>query len=253
MRKLVLSLLSPFGPLLAQATPASSDAPPPIDFAKVERKIDKLPQLGPAPRFGLYLFGVDARTRVWAVLDKSDPKSDVYDLLYLDRNGNGDLTEPGERLVGKPTKYANEDCREFAIGELAVGGGAPHKDFTITWTPTYGVRFKMLWHGGKTTFGGYGPTKDTYAPFGESVAKAPVFVPGYDRPLAFESWMPDTLRRGQDADIRLFVGNRGDRAGAFSAVDDKFVAVEDSPFATLRYQDGAGTAKELRFELRERC
>lgn len=256
MRSLAMLLL----PLLctavgAQGKPAPSDPlPAPIDFAKLERRIAKLPQLGPAPRYGLYLFGVEAQTRVWAVLDQSDPKSGVYDLLYLDRNADGDLTGPGERFVGKKTRYADADACEFAIGEFAPpSGGAAHKDFTITWTAAYGVRLKMLWHGEKTTFGGYGPTKDTYASFGESVAKAPVFVPGYDRPLAFESWMPGVLHRGKDGDVKVFVGNRGDRAGAFSAVDDKFVAVEDSPVATLRYRDAAGAAKELQFELRERC
>jgi hypothetical protein len=241
-------------PLAAQTAAAPAAVPAPIDFAKVERRIGKLPQLGPAPRYGLYLFGVDGQTRVWAVLDQSDPKGGVYDLLYLDANANGDLTEPGERFVGKPTKYAGEDACEFAIGTFAPpAGGAAHKDFTITWTLQFGVRFKMLWHGDKVTFGGYGPTKDTYAPFGESVAKAPVFVPGYDRPLAFESWMPDKLHPGKEGDVEVFVGNRGDRTGAFSSVDDKFVALEDSPVATLLYEDRAGAKRELRWELRQRC
>jgi hypothetical protein len=225
-----------------------------IDFATVERKIAKPPSVTAAARYGLFLFGRDGETRVWAILDRSDPKREVYDVLYLDKNGNGDLTEAGECFHGKAGQYAGAPSSIFEIGEYAPpGGGAAHKDFTITWTPGFGVRFKMLWHGEKVTFGGYGPTNDSYAAFGSSIASAPIFVPGYDRPFAFEVWMPDTLRRGADADVKVFVGNRGDRRGAFSAVDDKFLAVEDSPVATLRYEDRNGAAKVLEWELQQRC
>src|SRR5262249_2072812 len=154
MRTLVMLLLPALCTAVgAQGKPVPSDPQPaPIDFAKLERRIAKLPALGPAPRYGPYLFRVEAPTRARARLGQSDPKRGMYDLLYLDRNANGDLTEPGERFVGKKTRYANEDACEFAIGEFAPqGGGAAHKDFVITWTQSFGVRFKMLWHGEKTT------------------------------------------------------------------------------------------------------
>jgi hypothetical protein len=128
-----------------------------------------------------------------------------------------------------------------------------HKDCKITWTPKIGVRFKMLWRGSKVTFGGYGPAHDTYAAFAATPAKAPVFVPGWDRPFEFERWIADPLRRGQDSDFKVFVGNRGDRVGAFAAVDDKFLPEGEYVVATLHYTDGSGKPAHAQFDLRERC
>src|SRR5262245_57850977 len=63
-----------------------------VDLAKIDRTIGKQPAYATKqPLYCLLVFGPEARTRVWAVLDGDD--------LYLDRNGNGDLTDPGERLA----------------------------------------------------------------------------------------------------------------------------------------------------------
>ena len=45
-------------------------------------------------------FGPNAEARVWVVIDG--------DVLYLDRNGNGDLTEPGERFDLEVTHFTKE-------------------------------------------------------------------------------------------------------------------------------------------------
>lgn len=248
--------LLPVGLLAQEGARPCVPAPLPIDFARIERRIDKLPELGADALYGLYLFGYQGQTRVWAVLDKSDRKGVAYDVLYLDKNANGDLTEPGERFAGKPQKLAGkfEGSREFAIGDYAPpGADATHKDWKLTWTRDLGVRFRMLWRGEKVTFGGYGPTHETYAPFADSIAKAPVFVPGWDRPFQFERWGSEPLKRGESHDFEVFVGNQGDRTGAFSAVDDAFVPVADSPVATLIWRDDAGKEHRTKWELKERC
>ncbi len=59
---------------------------------------DHLPRVEPRyastdPQYCLLLFGREADVRVWAVLDG--------DVLYLDRNGNGDLTDPGECIAAR--------------------------------------------------------------------------------------------------------------------------------------------------------
>src|SRR5262249_3777467 len=48
-----------------------------------------------APRYCLLVFGPEAKTRIWLVLDGS--------VLYVDRNGNGDLTDKGERFEARWT------------------------------------------------------------------------------------------------------------------------------------------------------
>src|SRR5262249_4307689 len=67
------------------------------------------------PRYCLLVFGPEAKTRVWLVLDG--------DVLYVDRNGNGDLTEAGERMAVK-------EGPRFEIGEVTGGDGKPVRFLT---------------------------------------------------------------------------------------------------------------------------
>src|SRR5262245_12231038 len=81
----------------------------PIDFATVPRAIAKLPKLeAKEPLYGLFLFGPKGETRVWAVLDKSRADAPAYDVLHLDLNANGDLTDEGECFKGKVGKAGDE-------------------------------------------------------------------------------------------------------------------------------------------------
>src|SRR5262249_12565217 len=70
--------------LLVAANAATAD-PPPIDHP-----IKKEPAYKTSPAYGLLLLGKECRTRVWIVRD--------HDTLYVDRNGNGDLTEPDKAI-----------------------------------------------------------------------------------------------------------------------------------------------------------
>jgi hypothetical protein len=63
------------------------------DLTKVDRSIAKEPTYRAKPKYCLLVFGPEAKTRVWLALDD--------DVLYVDRNGNGDLTEDGERIAGQ--------------------------------------------------------------------------------------------------------------------------------------------------------
>src|SRR5262249_25251029 len=61
------------------------------DLAKIDRSIVKEPTYqSKYPKYCPLVIGPEANTRAWLVLDG--------DSLYLDRNGNGDFTEPGEQL-----------------------------------------------------------------------------------------------------------------------------------------------------------
>jgi hypothetical protein len=63
-----------------------------VDYDKVERKLTREPAYqSKKPRYALLLFGPQARLRVWVVLDG--------ETVYLDRNGDGDLTGAGERFA----------------------------------------------------------------------------------------------------------------------------------------------------------
>jgi hypothetical protein len=76
-----------------------------IDYSKIDRTLAREPAYKSAPQYCLLVFGPEAKFRVWLVLDGG--------VLYVDRNGNGDLTEEGKRVTGKGLV--------FAIGEVRDG------------------------------------------------------------------------------------------------------------------------------------
>src|SRR6476620_9818007 len=90
------------------------------DEPALDRTIGKQPVYKrKAPRFGLLVFGPEARHRVWLVLDG--------DTLHVDRNGNGDLTDAGETVAAdRSGRRAAQDPDDvghlFEAGDLAVGG-----------------------------------------------------------------------------------------------------------------------------------
>jgi hypothetical protein len=240
-------------PILAALAIAQENVkePRPIDFAKIERKIRKLPELHD-PRYGLFLFGLNGEWPVWAVFDKSKGAR-TYDLLYFDLDADGDLTPEGERFQGKVLEKRRGQV-QFNIGRFTdPGTKAVHTKFTITYTSTVGVRFRMLWRGEKITMGTYGPRGDTYQSFAKTIRDAPIFVPGYDRPFQFQHWMSGTLNRGTLNDFKVFIGNRGDRTGAFTCVDDKFLPKDGYVLATLVYTATDGKRKRYQVKLTSRC
>jgi hypothetical protein len=93
------------------------------DLSKVERTIVREPAYQTAPRYCLIVFGPKADCRVWLVRDG--------DTLYVDRNANGDLTEPGESL-GPTTrrefmtvdgeKHVPYRTMTYALGDLTPTG-----------------------------------------------------------------------------------------------------------------------------------
>ncbi len=99
------------------------------DTFPAPRKIEKEPAYqSKTPRYGRLVFGKEGKDQVWIVHDG--------DLLYVDRNGNGDLTEPGERIERQKPRKGFEDAprKNFEVGELKLDG-LTHKDFMLEATP----------------------------------------------------------------------------------------------------------------------
>jgi len=90
MRLSVLLLL-----LIPAAILAANDGPP-----RPDRRLTKEPAYQGTPRYYLLVFGAEMTSSVWLVFDGTT--------LYVDRNANGDLTEPGERFSAKESKVTTE-------------------------------------------------------------------------------------------------------------------------------------------------
>ena len=92
-------------------------------LADAPRTLAKEPAYKGTPRYALLAFGPEGKRRAWVVLDD--------EALYLDRNGNGDLTEEGERVgpVTEPEVEESEQVRtrqvEFDLGDLPALGSSP--------------------------------------------------------------------------------------------------------------------------------
>src|SRR5215210_3146362 len=109
--------------LAAAATVASA-----ADLTKIDRTIRKEPAYrSKAPKYGLLVFGPKAETRVWVVLDLAGQPSDPdgsKNTLYVDRNGDGDLTAPDEKV--SCTVKKQETSVSFSPMSLVTYG--PHFD-----------------------------------------------------------------------------------------------------------------------------
>jgi hypothetical protein len=111
----VASVLAPLAFLTAGAAPA-----PAVDLAKVDRGIAQEPAYRFQPRYCLLVFGPRAEFRVWLVRDG--------DTLYIDRNGNGDLTAPGARLAGEK----RPDGIKWRVGDVRERDAkTAHKDLLV--------------------------------------------------------------------------------------------------------------------------
>jgi hypothetical protein len=104
--------------LAAAALLLTAAQAPAAELKKLDRTIARQPAYtSKQPRYCLLVFGPQAATRVWLVADG--------EFLYVDRNGNGDLTEPGERVrfpgfrTSGDGPYAGE--REVEAGTVAEG------------------------------------------------------------------------------------------------------------------------------------
>lgn len=81
---------------------SAADSVVAVDYGAVPRPLLKEPDYrADSPEYALLLFGARADLRVWMVLDR--------DAVYLDRNGDGDLTQDGERFA------STNDCRNVTI------------------------------------------------------------------------------------------------------------------------------------------
>ena len=136
----------------------------------LDRRIQKEPEyIARRPLYGLLVFGPAAERRVWMVLDKSKPTAALYDVMHVDLNANGDLTEPTERVVGK----AEGDTVRFILPDLKdPATGSVHTRFTarVTGAPTPTVMVSLLWKGHFKMGGGYPQDpEDNYLAFGRQV------------------------------------------------------------------------------------
>jgi hypothetical protein len=217
---------------LVNSLAASSD-PPTID-----RTIRKEPAYRTkAPKYGLLVFGPEAKDPVWLVQDG--------DTLYVDRNGNGDLTEPGKKVTAEKKPGREEDGYTFEVGDITVGGRM-HKGLSVSFSflkrfadgslgkrpdvkaaLTKDPKAMAVWLGADVEvpwLKGAGRRANFSAgmtdllgvlQFADTPASAPVVHFGGPLQVTFYNQLP-TLRVGRGSELILVVGTPGVGPGTFA-------------------------------------
>ncbi len=262
--------------LVASALILTSTLSPAADLTAIDRTIAREPAYtGKSPRYALLVLGPGARDRVWLVKDG--------DVLYVDRNGNGDLTEPGEKIT--PRKGGSgENGYTFEIPDLTLNG-RKHLNLRAAFRPlhqwTIGetagradlqAAFKkdpegdMLSLSLQASMPHLNPVArvwlfagpiDLDGPLCPSASpkEAPVVNLGGPLEISLHVSRP-TLRRNRTNELMLAVGTRGLGAGTFAAVGyPNTIPADAHPIGEVTLPPGkaGGEPVKKRFEFKERC
>lgn len=231
-----------------RGTPAAA-APDPLTpkaLLTVDRTLKKEPRYGDTPGYVMFAFGPDSTRRMWAVLDGQT--------LYIDKNGNGDLTEDGERVQPFliPWETPNPKSAFFQLPALDAAGGK-HTDFYFSairlGAGAAYAKIGLKVDGKTMQFTGpedlrltETPAEARVLPFGSRVVTAQV-----------SQTMPGTPEAGKAVDFRVRVGTPGVGAGSFVAFGSEDVManpVAEFEFAAARPGDAP---RRVTLPLTDRC
>lgn len=206
------------------------------ELSKIDRSIGKQPQYSAKPAYCLLVFGPKAESKAWLVLAGDD--------LYVDRNGNGDLTEAGKRITGNKT----DGEETFSIGDVVASpDGKKHAQMSAQ---KFGEALYIMAtiDGRQQTAGNdrAGTLRLTDSP-----ADAPVIH--FDGPLILQP-SSDTLQKGQFTPLYVMVGTPGLGAGTFASLSYDSIPIKDFPVAQIeiRQKDKPDSIIQ-RVVLEERC
>lgn len=247
--------------LALAASLAAADDFVEVDYGKVGRTIAKEPRYVSAPRYALFVLDPAGRFRVWAVADRSK-EAKHFDILYMDLDGDGDLTEAGERFEGRadPKLAAAGMEMSIRVGDIPVPGTKiVHTTFLVSTSPKEGRTgfwFRMHWDGKTEVSGGYAPVGIDTTEWGTSAANAPILRPTPLGPLSFAIWGSETceLKIGGETHVSLVAGSLGSGPDTLSAVDESFLDLaKDEILATVIGKDKDGREVRTTTRIKGHC
>jgi len=224
-----------------------------FDFGKIERKIKSEPKYEAGPRYAMLAVGADAKIRMWMAMDVTVGD----DVVYIDRDLDGNLGEEGERFVTKKDPWGNVIA---TIGKIEFPDEKTTlEDFVVTTRfsnhknhqpPVVHVRFRL--NGKVTVSGGQGPSGSSE--WGTSTEKAPILYANPFGPLSFLHTGSKEMTIGAESNVTLNVGTWGEGPSTFCIVDEKFLDLDkDKLIVTLIAKDSKGNEVRKRFQLRDHC
>jgi hypothetical protein len=171
------------------------------DLTKIERTIAKEPAYQTqTPKYCLLVFGLEAKTKVWLVADG--------EVLYVDRKGNGDLTEPGNRH--------NRKSRFFQIDGINDANGKKRSIQIYLRSRADRARMDITLDGKRTWY--VGSDDNDPLQFADRPQDAPIVH--LEGPLTsrFYEDLP-TFVPGYHAELNVSVGTPGLGKGSFASIE----------------------------------
>jgi hypothetical protein len=245
-----------------------------IDLTKIPRTLTKQPVYqSKSPKYCLLAFGPKAERHVWLVIDGG--------VLYIDRNGNGDLTEPNERIVGKGIPGVGYFFEAGSLQDgtlthtnLKVGAGllaaldtadAPSylrklvKENPLAAGFTVTIEVAMAGRRGSGTGGrvqqwACGLDAEGLLQFADTPAKAPIIH--FGGPWCMALFGKQTLRLGRTEDMIVGFGTPGLGPGTFAfTYYDDLVPEKVFPVVEISFPGKALADKpvQARYSLQDRC
>jgi hypothetical protein len=230
---------------------------PAADLTKIDRTIRKEPAYrSKSPRYCLLVFGPKADHRVWLVLDG--------ETLYVDRNGNGDLTEAGES-----TRPASRDTDPCSFAPVTILGPDEKGKETLTFTlfgwfayrygkdtPKISPAVFVTWEGRQ--FGSWG---DEAGPcvWGRRPKDAPILHVGGPLQMGFETRAEYALSPEGDGrfELSVGVGTKGLGKGSFVHLSYAMKAIPTNVYPTAELEfpskTPGGPPVRVRAVLKQRC
>ena len=225
------------------------------NLTKVDRSIGNQPTYRTRePRYCLVVFGSEEKYRIWLVLDG--------DTLYVDRNGDGNLTE-----TGKSTRAESTDADVISFKPITIyrPDGKTEEKLTFVlygwsdyragkYTTKVNPAFHVGWKG--RTFGSWGDETGSSV-WGTSPQNAPVLL--VDGPLQMGFEVPAdsafSCHNNGVCSLSVGVGTKGLGKGSFVHLCYNVIPNNVHPTAVLEFQNKMPGRPPVRVStvLKERC
>ena len=211
------------------------------DLQNSDRNITKEPaHQTTQPKYCLAVFGKNAQTRVWLVLDG--------DTLFIDRNGNLDLTEAGEKVKGQPHAQRPTETN-FDAGTITAKGVSPKTRLEVLVVPdlifVYSHTERPPWQRAVVDSAGY-------LAFGNKPQTAPVLR--FQGPLTIGLRFDHQFKRhNEPEDLDIMVGTAGLGIGSFVRFGHENVRKDIRPVVEIDFPGDGGRMIHVKTTLDKRC
>ncbi len=211
--------------------PASAADREAVDLTKIERSVAKEPEYSKSPRYCLLIFGEKAESRVWLAMDGKT--------LYVDRNGNGDLTEADEAIKDSGNSTYSYD---FPVGTISSRTGITYRNLRVSKTSSnYSVWVEVPGKGTQRV----GVSQIGQLSFASNAKDAPIVH--FDGPLHIKQYSDKRVisrnaKPGNDRaqSLRIMIGTPGLGEGTFAANICKICDSHGYLNAKFEYQSNSG-------------